>query len=268
MSPKGKQARRSQRKKAKGRHNQDDQEYQNNQTEPQVEATHGTPFSEGSHQAKMNEKQVQELWSDAMDSSESERRDEGTEPSNKKLKASDASSTSKSVSNDEVLVSQVSPKISPDGTFTSQVSASEVSPPERPAIMNCNSPSSSLSDPPATTRKGMIDLANPTLTNSEKSQTAQPIPTAHTPFAPPEERDPPRGLNEDDTNPPPPPPPPPPSQSQWDIILQRFDQFEHTIKATIQEEIRHNTAGLQKEVRSIDSRLKVVENSASSTNVE
>lgn len=61
------------------------------------------------------------------------------------------------------------------------------------------------------------------------------------------------------------PPSLPPLRPNGTFILQRFDRFEHTIKSTIQEEIRHNTAGLQNEVRSIHAPLKAVESSASST---
>lgn len=60
-----------------------------------------------------------------------------------------------------------------------------------------------------------------------------------------------------------PPPPPPPVQAQWEQILQRFDQFEHRIKSTIQEEIGVYTSGLQSEVKSINSRLVKVEDSVS-----
>lgn len=45
--------------------------------------------------------------------------------------------------------------------------------------------------------------------------------------------------------------------------MSRFDTFEKTIQATIKEEIKVNTVGLQKQVKSLTNKVKEVESSIS-----
>lgn len=55
------------------------------------------------------------------------------------------------------------------------------------------------------------------------------------------------------------PPPPPMGLEQWAQIMSRFDKFEKTIQTTIKEEIKINTVGLQKQVKSLNTKIKTVE---------
>lgn len=217
MSARGKQARRSQRKKAKERLNSSSQDG----LVGALNAEDQRPLhSENALGVEQSRKQMQQSGSGNTNPTETDLTDEGMEPSNKKLKikASETSSTRNSISNDEVLESQTSPTTSPNEVLTDH---------------------DPHTDPPAAAGRESIinaDVATPSRGIIDATTTVSP--------------------------------PPPPSQAQWNFILQRFDQFESSIKSTIQEEIRQNTAGLQNEVRSINSRLKTVEKSVSSNKDE
>lgn len=53
---------------------------------------------------------------------------------------------------------------------------------------------------------------------------------------------------------------PPMGPAQWEQIMARFDSFEKTVQATIKEEIKVNSIGLQKQVKTLTGKVKVVEN--------
>lgn len=63
-------------------------------------------------------------------------------------------------------------------------------------------------------------------------------------------------------------PPPSMGSDQWEQIMSRFDSFESSIKSTIKEEIKINSKGLQKQVKSLGSQLKEVETSISANKSE
>lgn len=53
--------------------------------------------------------------------------------------------------------------------------------------------------------------------------------------------------------------PPAMGPDQWGQIMARFDSFEKSIQATIKEEIKINSLGIQKQVKSLSGKVKVVE---------
>lgn len=56
---------------------------------------------------------------------------------------------------------------------------------------------------------------------------------------------------------------PPLGQMQWAEIMSRFDSFEKTIQATIKEEIKVNTVGVQNQIKKINTTVKGIENKVS-----
>lgn len=62
--------------------------------------------------------------------------------------------------------------------------------------------------------------------------------------------------------------PPPMGPAQWDQIMARFDSFEKSIQATIKEEIKVNSVGIQKQVKSLTSKVKEVEGHISANKKE
>lgn len=57
--------------------------------------------------------------------------------------------------------------------------------------------------------------------------------------------------------------PPAMGPAHWQQLMSRFDSFEKTVQTTIKEEIKINSAGLQKQVKSLNSKVREVENSIS-----
>lgn len=100
MSPKSKQSRRSQRKKAKGR----DQSFnQDNQEMDISDSNTGTPRKDGKQGAKPTKGKVSEKGTDNLNVSKPDPTDAGVEPCNKKMRASETSLEAESESNGEVL---------------------------------------------------------------------------------------------------------------------------------------------------------------------
>lgn len=64
------------------------------------------------------------------------------------------------------------------------------------------------------------------------------------------------------------PPPPIMGVAQWQQIMSRFDKFEKSIQATIKEEIKVNSVGLQKQVKSLNTKVKEVERNISANKNE
>lgn len=56
--------------------------------------------------------------------------------------------------------------------------------------------------------------------------------------------------------------------AQWEQIMLRFDTFEKSIQATIKEEIKINSVGIQKQVKSLSSKVKEVEKNISGNKTE
>lgn len=154
---------------------------------------------------------LKEVWSDAVvDSAEIDSTDGGMEPSNKKLKvkASEASYASVSVSNDEVVVSRTSPPISPDKTNKANRSPHELSPPISMSAASAASAASAegretseTSDSPNISHVEIL----PTTQNQQESPptTTHPISKAHTTAYQREKNLPSEGLHEGTATPPP-----------------------------------------------------------------
>lgn len=243
MSSRSKQARRSQRKKAQERYKLCDP---NSSKMPQLEGDRDSSTEGNSQGNELNQEQVQETQSDDNNRmAAASMTGEDLEPCNKKLKASDSTPTAaESVSNGEVLGSQTLSQCplanNRSSSLANGVSASELLSHEVPTT-------------PIPSAQSVQPLNNGSTANNSS------IPTGSSSSQGDNMNSSGRDLNN---------PPPsnvggslnnPPTDPHQDLILQRFDQFERTIKSTIQEEIRLNTAGLQSEVRSLHSRLKVVE---------
>lgn len=62
--------------------------------------------------------------------------------------------------------------------------------------------------------------------------------------------------------------PPPMGPAQWEQIMSRFDSFEKSIQTTIKEEIKINSVNMQKQMKSLNSKVKVVETSISANKTE
>lgn len=58
-------------------------------------------------------------------------------------------------------------------------------------------------------------------------------------------------------------PPMPMGPAQWEQIMLRFDSFEKSIQTTIKEEIKINSTGIQKQVKTLGSKVKEVEKNIS-----
>lgn len=56
--------------------------------------------------------------------------------------------------------------------------------------------------------------------------------------------------------------------AQWAQIMARFDTFEKTIQATIKDEIKISSAGVQKQVKSLNNKMKEVESHISTNTKE
>lgn len=62
--------------------------------------------------------------------------------------------------------------------------------------------------------------------------------------------------------------PPPMGPAQWEQIMARFDSFEKSIQTTIKEEIKINSGNMQKQMKSLNSKVKEVEGSISTNTTE
>lgn len=56
--------------------------------------------------------------------------------------------------------------------------------------------------------------------------------------------------------------------AHWQQIMSRFDSFEKTVQATIKEEIKTSSAGIQKQVKSLNTKVREVENNISANKNE
>lgn len=56
--------------------------------------------------------------------------------------------------------------------------------------------------------------------------------------------------------------------AQWEQIMARFDTFEQSIQYTIKEEIKINTAGIQNQVKKINTKFKEIDRKVTANKAE
>lgn len=203
MPPKGKQARKSQRKKAQLR-----QDWMNSNADTSME-----DYSDDNspHKNKKNKKRPREMELEGHSPTDIAKK---SEPKNKKNSSSNQS-LSEAVSEDNGEVIQV--------TLSSEMSS--LNP---PVIMEMDSS--------GINHENMTNEDNPGKTHGD----------IHTEV---------NSSSQHNV--------PPLGHTQWAEIMSRFDSFEKTIQATIKEEIKVNTVGVQNQIKKINTAVKGIENKVS-----